>query len=400
MQQVSARPNGPVQGHPESAGCRRSSSEGHGAEPGLVVISANSSWNVINFRGGLIRALGKAGHRVVIVAPQDEHSSRISELGAGFFPMPISSAGMSVPEDLLLFWRYLRLFQKLRPFAYLGFTAKPNIFGSLAARASGARSINNVSGLGTVFIKPGLLTMLVTLLYRLSLRGSSTVFFQNQDDLDLFVDRRLVRQDQVELLPGSGIDLERFRPRPGARQPGPFRFLLVGRLLWDKGLAEYVEAARIVHRSHPDVRFQILGPAGVTNRTAVPSCILERWRAEKVIDYLGESEDVRTAIDQADCIVLPSYREGLPRALLEGSAMGKPLIATDVPGCRGVAVDGETGYLCEVRSAGSLAAAMRRMLDTSADERRAMGRRGRDKVEREFCESRVIAKYLEALGDR
>jgi glycosyltransferase involved in cell wall biosynthesis len=166
----------------------------------------------------------------------------------------------------------------------------------------------------------------------------------------------------------------------------------------DVGGAEYVEAARRLRELRPEVRCQILGAVGANNRTAVPNSTVERWRSEQIIEYLGESDDVRDAMERADCIVLPSYREGLPRALLEGSAMGKPLIATDVPGCRDVVVEGETGYLCAERSAESLTAAMLRMLDLSAEERREMGERGRRKVEQEFCETRVIAKYLEALG--
>lgn len=365
-----------------------------------IVISANSSWNIVNFRAGLIRALGNEGYRIVVAAPQDEQTSKLGEIGANFVDVPMNSSGLSVAEDLRLLLRYLKVFRKFRPIAYLGFTAKPNIYGSLAARVVGAKVINNVSGLGTVFIKRGLLTTLLAQLYRFSFRSSATIFFQNRDDMELFINSRTVRRQQAELLPGSGVDLERFKPRQSARRAGPFRFLLVGRLLWDKGVAEYVEAARIVRGTHPDVGFQILGPVGVNNRTAVPSACLERWRAEMLIDYLGESDDVRIAMDQADCIVLPSYREGLPRALLEGSAMGKPLIATDVPGCRDVVADGETGFLCEARSANSLAAAMLRMLGTPAAERTGMGERGRRKVEQEFGESRVIAKYLDALGTR
>lgn len=375
-------------------------SEGSIVEAPTVVISANSSWNIVNFRGGLIRALRNAGYRIVVVAPEDEHTPRLGDLGADFVPVPINSTGLSVAEDLRLALRYLKIFRELRPAAYLGFTAKPNIYGSWAARAVGARVINNVSGLGTVFIKRGPLTTLVAQLYRFSFRSSSTIFFQNRDDMELFVRSGIVRRDQAELLPGSGVDLERFKQRQPVPVSGPFRFLFVARLLWDKGIAEYVEAARIVRRSHPEVAFQILGPVGANNRTAVPSSTVERWRAEKVIEHLGASDDVRTAIEQADCIVLPSYREGLPRALLEGSAMGKPLIATDVPGCRDVVVEGETGYLCAARSADSLAAAMLKMLDTPAAERLRMGAAGRRKVEQEFCETRVIAKYLEALGTR
>ena len=365
-----------------------------------IVVSANSCWNVVNFRGGLIRALQDCGHRIVVAAPADSNAAKINSLGAEFVDMPMNSSGASVVEDLRLLLRYVKLFRKLRPQAYLGFTAKPNIYGSLAARTVGARVINNISGLGTVFIKKGPLTALVTLLYRFSLRSSSTVFFQNRDDMDLFIRNRITRPEQASLLPGSGVDLERFKPSRVARRRGSFRFLLVGRLLWDKGIAEYVEAARIVHKSRRDVCFQLLGPTGANNRTAVPSSAVERWRAEKIIEYLGESDDVRTAIEQADCIVLPSYREGLPRALLEGSAMGKPVIATDVPGCRDVVVDGQTGFLCAGRSAESLATAMLKMLDTTAGDRQSMGERGRRKVEQEFCETRVIAKYLAALGTR
>lgn len=374
--------------------------EESGGEASTIVISANSSWNIVNFRAGLIRALRSDGYRIVVAAPQDEHTARLKDLGATFVALPMNSAGVSVAQDARLFARYLKLFRQLRPVAYLGFTAKPNIYGSVAARAVGATVINNISGLGTVFIKRGFLTWLVAQLYRFSLRTSSTIFFQNRDDMELFLKSGLARRGQAALLPGSGIDLNRFKPRPGQRRPGPFRFLLVARLLWDKGVAEYVEAARLVRRSCPDVCFQILGPVGANNRTAVPSAALERWRDEKIIEYLGESDDVRIAMEQADCIVLPSYREGLPRALLEGSAMGKPVIATDVPGCRDVVVQGKTGYLCDARSADSLAAAMMEMLGASPEDRSAMGARGRRKVEEEFCESRVIAKYLEALGAR
>jgi glycosyltransferase involved in cell wall biosynthesis len=367
-------------------------------EASTIVISANSCWNIVNFRAGLIRALMNDGHQVVVVAPEDSHTAGVEELGAAFVPMAMNSAGLSIREDAGLFLRYLRLFRTLRPAAYLGFTAKPNIYGSLAAQAAGARVINNVSGLGTVFIKHGPVTRIVSALYRLSFRRSATVFFQNREDLQLFVANGLVAAARADLLPGSGIDLKHFVPPTQERRAGPFRFLFVGRLLWDKGVGEYVEAARLVRRDHPGVIFQMLGQLGVNNRTAVPSPELARWEAEGLIDYLGERDDVRGALSQADCVVLPSYREGLPRALLEGSAMGKPLIATDVPGCRDVVVDGETGYLCEVRSAASLAGAMSKILEGSDSQRSAMGARGRRKVELEFCQSRVIAKYLAALG--
>ena len=360
-----------------------------------VVISINASWNIVNFRAGLIRALRQKGWRVVALSPPDDYSARLAELGAEHVPIAIDSLGVSPVRDLALFVRYHRLLKQIRPDAFLGFTAKPNIWGSLAANALGIPVINNISGLGTAFIEGGALRRIVSILYRAALRGSEAVFFQNPEDRQLFLHRRLVRPDQTRLLPGSGLDLVWFRP--AAIPPGPFAFLMIGRLLWQKGVREYVEAARIVRRKAPDARFRLLGFLDAPNRSAVPRAEVERWAADGLIDYLGATDDVRPHIAAAHCVVLPSHREGLPRALLEGAAMGRPLIATDVPGCRQVVEDGANGFLCDVRDAPSLAEAMLKMLSLPQDLRSAMGAAGRERVERQFDERHAIRPYLVAL---
>jgi glycosyltransferase involved in cell wall biosynthesis len=363
----------------------------------LIMVASNSAWNIANFRGRLTKDLLAGGYDVVAVAPADGHEEKIREMGAEFRPIRLNGSGLSVLADLRLFIDYLRLIRQLRPDAFLGFTVKPNIYGSLAAGLLGVRTINNISGLGTAFIRGGLLGRLVAWLYRISLRQSATVFFQNPADLRLFLDKGLVREDQSALIPGSGVDLTRFSPAEPKEESSPFRFLLVARLLWDKGLGEYVAAARRLRAERPDVRFHILGFAGADNRSAVPIEEVERWRGEENVEYLGETDDVRPFIAQADCMVLPSYREGLPRSLLEGSAMAKPMIATDVPGCRDLVADGETGFLCEPRSAEALAVAMAKMLDLPADQRLAMGRRARAKAEAEYDEALVSKAYFDAL---
>jgi glycosyltransferase involved in cell wall biosynthesis len=367
----------------------------------VVVISANSCWNIVNFRSALVTALVREGKRVVVIAPPDEHSPALAGLGAEFLPIDIASSSLSVRRDLKLLARYTAIMRSLRPSAFLGFTIKPNIYGSLAAQSVGARVINNITGLGTAFLSSGWLKTLASSMYRVALRRSHTVFFQNQADMALFLDRRLVRQDQARLLPGSGINLDRFKPAAaagGADAAADFRFLLIGRLLWDKGVGEYVEAARQVRATHPQARFQLLGPLGADNRTAVSAGQLAQWLGEGNVDYLGGTDDVRPFVEAADCLVLPSYREGLPRSLLEGSAMGKPVIATDVPGCRDVVDHGRTGLLCAVRSPAALAGAMRQMLELPPAERARMGARGRERVEQEFCESMVLERYLGALS--
>jgi glycosyltransferase involved in cell wall biosynthesis len=364
-----------------------------------IVISINSSWNVLNFRLGLVRALVADGHRVVVVAPRDESSPRLEALGVEYREIAMDKKGLSPAADLRLLARYRRILQDVGADLFLGYTPKPNVWGSLAARSLGIPVINNISGLGTAFIRGGWLSALVSRLYRLALRRSATVFFQNPEDRDLFVRKRLVRAERARLLPGSGIDLERFRPPPaGDRLGGAFRFLLVGRVIRDKGVLEYVEAARRLRRRWPEVRFQLLGFLDAENRTAIPAATVRLWVDEGVIDYVGAADDVRAHVAGADCVVLPSYREGLPRTLLEAAAMGRPLIATDVPGCRQLVRDGVNGLLCAVRDAASLAQAMERMLEASPAQRAAWGAEARAIAEREYSEELVIARYREAIA--
>ena len=363
-----------------------------------VILSGNSSWNIVNFRGGLIAALRGAGFEPVVIAPIDPAGEgRMALLGVRRFTVDMDRSGLNPFKDLKLFLQYRRLIREIGPAAYLGYTIKPNIYGSLAARLCGVPALPNISGLGTVFLRGGLLGWFASVLYRVGLSGAPIVFFQNHEDLSEFVDRKLVRPEQARLLPGSGVDLDRFAPTP--LPPGPVTFLLIGRLLGDKGVREFVEAARRLRREGSEARFQLLGPVDAGNRTAITRAELEAWVAEDTIDNLGETDDVRPFIARCHAIVLPSYREGLPRSLLEGAAMGRPLIATDVPGCRDVVDDGVNGILCAPYDAASLAEAIRKLSAMSADDRAAIGAAGRAKVQGQFSEERVIEAYLQALDD-
>lgn len=363
-----------------------------------IVLSVNASWNIVNFRMGLIEGLQREDFRVVALAPEDAYSPLLAAQGVEFVSLSIDNQGISPINDLALLARYRSALSRIGPDLFLGYTIKPNIYGSLAARSLGIKVINNVSGLGTAFIKQGLLTRIVTRLYRFALGGSDTVFFQNRDDRDLFVGQAIVRADQARLLPGSGIDLVRFAQAPPHPRSDEIRFLFVGRLLWDKGVREFVEAARQVRKLRPEARFRMLGLVDAPNRTAVSRSELQSWVDERVIEHSPACDDVRPHIADSDCIVLPSYREGLPRTLLEGAAMARPLIASDVPGCRDVVEPGVNGMLCAVRDPAALAEAMIRMIDIGADARAEMGRRGRAKVEAGFGQDIIVERYLDAIG--
>ncbi|MGX7872028.1 glycosyltransferase family 4 protein [Mesorhizobium sp. ORM6] len=363
-----------------------------------IIISINTSWNVVNFRKGLIEALRARGYEVVVVAPRDEYSSLIPDMGCRHVDIEIDNSGTSPFHDLVLLWRYWRILRREKPLAFVSFTIKPNVFGSLAANLNGVPVINNVSGLGTVFVRGGFLQRMAKTLYRLALARSKVVFFQNDDDRMLFVNGRLVRKEQTALLPGSGVDLMRFSPSsPKGPRSGAIVFLLVARLLWDKGVGEFVEAARMVRLKMPAARFQLLGFLDVENRTAVSRAQVEQWVEEGLVDYLGATDDVRPFLNAADCVVLPSYREGTPRSLLEAAAMGRPLIATDVPGCKEVVDHAVNGFLCKVKDAGDLASRMIEFAKMSDSSKGRMGIESRRKIERQFSETIVVEKYLQQI---
>lgn len=367
------------------------------AAVGPVVLSSNSLWNITNFRAPVVRRLAYEGWSLVVAAPATEQERTAFTLPADVMPIVLKRSGLNPLRDIGLLLRYCRVLHEIRPAAYLGWTIKPNIYGALAARMAGVPAILNVSGLGTAFLGSGLLARFVGLLYRVAFARAHVIFFQNGDDRALFVERRLVRAEQARLLPGSGIDLDHYRQVP--LPEGPPTFLLIARLLGDKGVREYVTAARMLREELPGVRFRLLGPIDSDNRSAVTQGEVDGWVTEGVVDYLGTADDVRSAIAAASVVVLPSYREGLPRTLLEAAAMGRPLIATDVPGCRDLVDEGVNGTLCAARNAGSLAEAMRRMAVFDPKTLGAMGRASRDKAECGYDERLIADAYVGALRE-
>lgn len=364
-----------------------------------LLLTANTAFKLVNFRSGMLKALREDGHELVALVPEDNHAPALRRMGIRVLPLAMDNKGTSPLRDGALLARLFQTFRSERPDAVLSFTIKNNIYGALAARRLEIPFLPNVTGLGTAFIHDGLVNRVVKVLYRRAFRHLPVVFFQNPDDQALFEQEELTGPAQARLLPGSGIDLQAFRPEPVPDIAEGMRFLLIARLLRDKGVVEFVEACRQLRAESFNLRGQLLGPLGTANRTAVPQQVVDSWVAEGAIEYLGATSDVRPSIARAHCVVLPSYREGTPRSLLEAAAMGRPVIATDVPGCRETLLPGKSGLLCRVREAGDLARAMRDMASLTADERERMGRAGRMHVEARFDERLVIEAYRQALDE-
>ena len=363
-----------------------------------VTISSNTSWYLYNFRASTIRRLLAEGYRVVCLSPQDDYSQKlIDELHCEWRPLVMNNHGSNPFKDAGLIYQFWRNYKALKPAAALHFTIKNNVYGTWAARALGVPAINNVSGLGTAFIRKGLVSAVVRLLYKSSQPMAHRIFCQNEEDLQQLVAAGLVPRERLELLPGSGVDLERFHP--GLRQvnPGAFRFLYAGRMLSDKGLNELVDAVRAINSNGVQCHLWLSGFADVENVSAVSNSQLLEWAREPGIEWLGPSDTMEQVYAAVDCVVLPSYREGMPRSLLEAGAMGLPVIATDVPGCRNIVEHGYNGLLCEVKSSDSLMRAMQRMLAMSSEERSQLGSNGRALVSEKFSEQLVVNATIRAL---
>ncbi|MBC6610906.1 glycosyltransferase family 4 protein [Hymenobacter sp. BT507] len=365
-----------------------------------VAIVLNTSWNIWNFRRSLVKALQAAGHEVLAIAPPDDYSQRLeTELGCRFVPILMENKGTNPAKDAQLTQRFYRLYRRERPDVVLHYTIKPNIYGTLAAKLAGIPSVNNVSGLGTVFIVRNLVSRVALGLYRFAFRFPKRVFFQNGDDRQLFLQYRLVAPGITDLLPGSGVDVTRFQPATTFTRNTPFTFLMIARVLYEKGVEEYFEAARLVRQAVPGTRVQLLGGIDESGGVGVKRAIFEQWLQAGNIEYLGTSDDVAALIREADCVVLASYREGTPKTLLEAAAMGKPIVTTDVPGCRETVVPGYNGLLCQVRDAADLAEKMLQVQQLSDTDLAQMGHASRQLAVDKFDEQLVLDKYLRIVDE-
>ncbi len=363
-----------------------------------IIVLANTSWYLFNFRLNLMLQLQELGYEVIAVAPQDNYSSRFASYNIYFKALPMDNQGTNPIKDSTLIVRFINLFLKQQPAIILSYTPKCNIYAGLAARLLNLPIINNVSGLGTAFIRENFITHIVKSLYIIALKKSTKVFFQNQDDLKLFIDKGLVKKELTGLLPGSGVDIQRFSPTKEKIIKNKFVFLLVARMLKDKGIIEFVEAARLLKKQYPTIECQLLGFLDVKNPSAITATEMQMWVDEGVINYLGVSDQVIDHLHAADCVVLPSYREGTPRSLLEAASVGKPIITTDTVGCREVVDEDFNGFLCQLKNSRDLKLKMEKMFLLSKQERLQMGKNSRHKMITEFDEALVINQYLELIN--
>lgn len=363
-----------------------------------VFLTSNTSWYLYNFRKSTIRALQDQGYKVVCLSPQDDFSQRlVDELGAEHVALPMVGKSTGLVQELRSLLFIWQTFRHYRPVFVFNFTIKLNLYGGLACTVLRVPFANNISGLGTAFIHDSWLFRRVRQVYGWVNRRARHLFFQNEEDLAVFRDAGLLGNTPMTLLPGSGVDLQRFtfQPLPEAE---PITFVMIARLLGDKGVREYAGACRLLKEKGVAARCLLVGPLGVSNHSAVSEAEVAGWQEEGGLDYRGATDDVRPVIAKSHVLVLPSYREGMPRTVLEAAAMGRPAIVTDVPGCRQAIEAGKTGWLCEVRSEASLAEQMLAFIAMGEGGRQQAGVAARARMEASFSEARVVQAYLDCLA--
>lgn len=363
-----------------------------------IIFSSNSSWSVYNFRKNLLLSLKDTGYDIIVVAPKGKYLDKLIALGFQVHAITLDNSSVGIFTNLQYIFDLYKAYKYITPDVVLHNAVKPNIYGALVCRLLKIPVINNISGLGTIFLSNNISSKLGKLLYSISLKKVNTIFFQNPVDLSLFLKKKLVNEDQSILIPGSGIDLKRFRPKNDIRDNNITKFCFVGRLLRDKGIFEFIEAVKYIKSKDNNCEFYILGELYEQNPTAISQGTLDNWISQKLVTFLGKTDTVENEFQKFDCIVLPSYREGLSRVLLEASAMAIPAITTDVPGCNDVIEHGKNGLLCKVKDSQSLIKQIEAFIALTNEERQQMGRYGRKKVEEQFDEKIVIQAYLYAIS--
>lgn len=366
-----------------------------------IAIVTNIAWNIYNFRRGLALAIKEAGYEPILIAARDAYSDRLKEEGWIFEPVHhLERTGMNPVKDVMLLAEFTNLYKKHQIKCALHYNAKPLVYASLAASRLGIPYIPSITGLAGPFSGNRLLVgKLVTKLYTIALKNSYRVVFQNMEDREFFLKKRITTVNKTVLVDGSGVDMEKFKSELYGTPPeDKLVFLMFARLSRAKGVEYYVESARAIKKKYPNVVFKLAGPFD-SDKLAISKEEVDNWQAENTIEYLGISDFIQNEISQAHVIVYPSYyREGIPKSLIESAAMSRPIITTDNVGCREVVKDGINGYLVPIKNTIALTKACEKFILLSTEEKFTMGKASRELANERFNEKKVVSAYTDLIN--
>lgn len=372
-----------------------------------IAIIYNATHHVLLFKAELIKSIKKNGYRVVVLASVDNYTEKLKEIVDEFHEIKLDSSGVNPIKDTYLIFQIYNICKIIKPTAVLNFTIKPVIYGTFVARLlGGVPVINTITGLGTAFISTGFTNKVAKCFYKFTFKHSHLVFFQNPDDQQFFKELNIISRDNTKLVSGSGVDLVKFKPIKNKKREN-IKILFIGRIIADKGIYELIESAKIIKKEYSNVTFILMGMLGVKNRTSISKNEVDNWVNNGLIEFVPFKDDIRCILGDSDLVVLPSYREGTPKTLIEAASMGKPLIATNVPGCREVVIDEVNGFLCQVKNSASLANKIKKFIELDYSRKIEMGKKSRELAEEKFdiikvnnCYINEINKIIDKNGKR
>tara|TARA_Y100000768_G_scaffold388767_1_gene386975 strand:- start:958 stop:2091 length:1134 start_codon:yes stop_codon:yes gene_type:complete len=372
-----------------------------------IAIIYNATHHVLLFKAELIKSIKKNGYRVVVLASVDNYTEKLKEIVDEFHEIKLDSSGVNPIKDTYLIFQIYNICKIIKPTAVLNFTIKPVIYGTFVARLlGGVPVINTITGLGTAFISTGFTNKVAKCFYKFTFKHSHLVFFQNPDDQQFFKELNIISRDNTKLVSGSGVDLVKFKPIKNKKREN-IKILFIGRIIADKGIYELIESAKIIKKEYSNVTFILMGMLGVKNRTSISKNEVDNWVNNGLIEFVPFKDDIRCILGDSDLVVLPSYREGTPKTLIEAASMGKPIIATNVPGCREVVIDEVNGFLCQVKNSASLANKIKKFIELDYSRKIEMGKKSRELAEEKFdiikvnnCYINEINKIIDKNGKR
>ena len=366
-----------------------------------IVLSANSCWYLYNFRSSTIEKLIGEKYKVICIAPKDNFYKELISLGCELIFIKFEPRSLNPINNIYLIIKFWKIYKKIKPFVIFNFTIKNNIFGSFAASLLNIPVINNVSGLGTSFINNNLLSKIVLFLYKLSQKKVLYLYFQNEEDKEYFINNKIILIDKAKILPGSGVNTSRFQPKliSNKRTDNNFRFFYFGRFIYDKGLLELIQAFEKIKKNFPNCELWLAGAIDPKNKTSISQKTIDLWGQIEGVSIYKQTNMIENLLSQVDCVVLPSYREGMPKSLLEACSMELPVIATNVPGCRSIIEDGFNGFLFLPKNIESLVEALKKIINMSVKNRKEMGNNGRRLIKQKFSEEIVIQEILKNIEE-
>lgn len=361
----------------------------------IILISSNSAWNLLNFRINLIKNLLNRKYKIIILIPSnDRYSDLLKSIGCEVYTINFNSRKKSLLEAILLFFKYFYFFYKINPKYYLSFTIKPNLIGTLSSIIFNVKVINNITGLGSVFIQNNLIIKLLVLIcYKIIFLKSYVVFFQNKKDLNYFVKNSIINKKKAILIPGSGINISLYDYNlPVEKKEKNFQFLFFGRIISEKGIIDLVEAIKIINKKISNISFLLIGDTDENDKKYKQ---ISQYinNSSGLFTYKKHSDNIAKYIKNSDCVILPSHREGMPRSLLEAASYGVPIIASDVPGCNDIIINKKTGLLFKAKDPSDIVDKLIYFINMTHKEKIILSKNARNKIEKEFDESIVIKSY-------